>query len=142
RRPTRLPARGRRGRSPLLLELLDLLPRARVEDVVLRQPRPPRLADAQLDVPECADAVAVGVDHDLQAGLAGGARVYVREVEPVRLRVDLQERPRLDGLLDHALEIDRGRPATADLAVRDVADAIDVRALHRRQHAVRWIVLE
>ena len=80
-------------RHRLLPQLLDLLPRARVQHVVLRQPRAARLADAELDVVERGDLVAVGVDHDLQARLAGGARVHVAQVEPVGLRVHLDERP-------------------------------------------------
>src|SRR5215212_6368443 len=80
---------------------LDLAPGAGVEDVVLRQPRAARLADPEFDEVERADLVAVGVDHHLQPRLARRARVHVREIEPVRLRVDLEEGPRLESLLDH-----------------------------------------
>ena len=59
-----------------------------------------------------------------------------RQVEPVGLRVDLEERPRLERLLDHALEVDVRRRALADLPARQVADAVDVRALHRGEHAL------
>src|SRR5215213_3873229 len=121
---------------------LNLAPGTGVEDVVLRQPRATRLADPELDEVERADLVAVGVDDHLQPRLARRARVHVREVEPVRLRVDLEEGPRLEGLLDHALDVDRGRRALVDLPVRDVADAVDVRVVHRREHARRRIGVE
>src|SRR3954453_5100110 len=110
---------------PLLPQLLDLLPRARVEDVVLRQPRTARLAHAELDEVEGADLVTVGVDHELQPGLARGARVHVGQGEPGGLRGDLQERPGLEPLPDAALYVAGRRRPPADLAVRDVADAVD-----------------
>src|SRR3954447_25301124 len=111
---------------------LDLAPGASVEDVVLREPSAPRLADSELDEVEGADLVSVRVDDHLQPRLARRARVDVREVEPVGLRVDLQEGSRLERLLDHTFAVDRRRRALVDLAVRDVADAVDVRVLHRR----------
>src|SRR5438477_9302568 len=102
---------------PLLPQLLDLLPGSRVQHVVLRQPRAPRLADAELHEVERAELVAVGVDHQLEPRLPGGARVDVGQVEPVRLRVDLEEGAGLESLLDHALDVDRRRRALADLPV-------------------------
>ena len=98
-----------RSTRPALPDPLDLLPRPRVHDVRLRQPRAPRLADPELDVVLRADLVAVGVDDELQPRLARRARVHVAQVEPVRLRVDLEERLRLERLLDHALEVDVDR---------------------------------
>src|SRR5436305_1830700 len=77
------------------------------------------------------DRLAVRVVHELQPRLARGPRVHVGQVETIGLRVDLEERACLERLLDHALEVDRRRLPLADLAVRDVADAVDVRALHR-----------
>ena len=78
--------------------------------------------------------MAVGVDDELQARLARRARMDVGQVEPVRLRVDLEKRPGLERLLDHALDVDRCRGAPADLAVRRMPDAIDVRVIHRGEH--------
>src|SRR5439155_16018354 len=104
------------GSRPLLSQLLDLLPRVRVDDVLLRQPRPPGLAHAELDVVERRELVAVGVDHELEPGLARRARVHVGQIETVGLRIDLEERARLERLLDHALDVDRGGLALPDLA--------------------------
>ena len=55
-----------------------------------REPRAARLRDPELDVAERADAVRVARDDEGDAGLAGGARVRVAQVEPVGLRVDLE----------------------------------------------------
>src|SRR5690348_6723394 len=126
-RPSPPRDRGRRGTSSLLLQLLDLRPRARVQHVVFRKPRAARLSDAELDVVERPDLMAVGVDHELEPGLARGARVYVRQVEAIGLRVDLEERPSLERLLDDTLDVDLRRRALADLPVREMADAVDVR---------------
>src|SRR5205085_6926995 len=95
----------------LLLELPDLRPRARVQHLLLRQPRTPGLRHAHLDVLQRAQLVRVGVDSDLHAGLARKARVRVTEVEPVRLRVDLEEGSGLSGLLDDARDVHVGRAA-------------------------------
>ena len=109
------------GRHRFFRSFSQLLPRARVDDVGLREPRPPRLADAELHVVERPDLVAVGVDDELQARLACGAGGR-REVEPVGLRVDLEERP-----VSSAFSITRSRSTSrgraADLPVREVPDA-------------------
>ena len=86
--------------------------------------------------------MTVGVDHELETCLPGRACVHVGQIESVGLRVDLEERSRLERLLDHALDIDRCRLALADLAVRDVPDAGDVRVLHCRQHTARRVLVE
>ena len=96
---------------------------------------------AELDVVLRADLVPVGVDDELQPGLARGARVHVAQVEPVRLRVELEERLRLERLLDHALEVDVDRAALVELAAGEVADAVDVRVLHRREDALERVLL-
>src|SRR5262249_42373443 len=94
--PTRAP-RPRRAAGlprPLLLQFLDLPPCPRVEHVVLREPAAPCLADAELDVALRPDLMRVGGDYELEAGLLRRARVHVAQVEPVGLRVDLEERAR------------------------------------------------
>src|SRR5204862_7699692 len=86
--PTRPRPRRRRGSSPRT-QLLDLRPRARVQDLLLREPRAASLRDAHLDVLQRAELVRVGVDGDLDPSFARHARMRVAQVEPVRLRVDL-----------------------------------------------------
>src|ERR1700694_2975522 len=88
---------------------------------------------------ERRDLVRVARDDDLPPGLARESRVRVAEVEPIWLRVDLQERPRLERLLDDALEVDVGGSATVQLASGQVPDAIDVRVLHGGQYAFRQV---
>src|SRR5262249_39450266 len=141
-RPTRArPRRRASGRGPALGDPLDLLPRSRVHDVALREPGAPGLADAELDVRLRSDLVAVGVDDELQPGLARRTRVDVAQVEPVRLRVELEERPRLERLLDDALDIEVDSRAFVQLAPREVADAVDVRVVHRREDALERVLL-
>jgi hypothetical protein len=97
---------------------------------------------AELEVVDRADLVAVGIDHDLQPGFTSCAGVNVTQVEPVGLRVHLEECPCLERLLDHALEVEWRRRSLADPAGRRVADAIDVRALHRRHDPLGRVVVE
>src|SRR5205085_10548755 len=129
--PTRAQRRRRASgrRRPALPDPLDLLPRPRVHDVCLRQPRAARLTDPELDVGLRAELVPVRVDDELQPGLARRASVHVAQVEPVRLRVQLQERLRLECLLDHALHVDVDGPALVQLASGEMPDAVDVRVL-------------
>src|SRR6266581_5168096 len=71
------PARPRRPRGtpsrPLLPQLVELLPRARVDDVGLRQPAAPRLRRRQLEVALRANRVRVGRDDEPQPRLLRGA---------------------------------------------------------------------
>ena len=89
----------------------ELVPGARVEDAVARQPRPPRLAEAELRVRERRDLVRVARDRQPQPRLARRPRVDVGEVEPVGLGVDLEEGSRLERLHDHAADVDVARAA-------------------------------
>ena len=68
---------------------------------------------------------------------SAAARACVsRQVEPVRLGVDLEERSRLDRRLEDALEVELVRRAPVDLPAGRMADAVDVRVLHRGDQAV------
>src|SRR5204863_8256642 len=137
RRPSRSRDSRPRGRSPLLAQLLDLLPRPRVEDLLLREPCAARLPYAELDVVERLRLVPVRVDREQDAGLGDCARVDVAEVEAVRLRVDLQERLRRQGALDDRVEVELDRAAPADLPSGRMADAVDERVVHRGEDALR-----
>ena len=114
----------------------------RLQHLLLRQPRTPGLRHAHLDVLQRAQLVRVGVDSDLHAGLARKARVRVTEVEPVRLRVDLEEGSGLSGLLDDALDVHVGRAANVDLPRREVTDHVDVRVVHGREHPLGGVAIE
>src|SRR5437763_3737980 len=137
--PTRARRRRLRGslRSrPPLLQLLELLPGTRVDDVGLRQPTAASLRHRELEVRLRANLVAVQGDDELQAGLLRRARVDVAQVEAVRLPVDLEERACLERALDHPLDVDVACRTLRDPAAREVADAVDVRVLHRIEHAL------
>src|SRR5436309_2446133 len=96
--------RGSRRSRPLLLQLLELLPGTRVDDVGLRHPTAASLRHRELEVRLRANLVAVRGDDELQAGLLRRARVDVAQVEAVRLAVDLEERACLERPLEHPLE--------------------------------------
>src|SRR5262249_33829689 len=139
--PSTGPLRGRTLRVSLP-QLLDLRPATRVQHLLLRQPRAPRLRDAHLDVLQRTELARVGIHGDLDAGLAGHARVAVAQGEAGRLRVDLEERAGLERLLDDPFELHvRGR-ADVDLARGQVADHVDLRVVHRRQNALRRVAVE
>ena len=111
----------------------DVAPGARVQHLLLREPRTPRLRDAELRVAEGADRVRIGRDRDPDACLAREPGVRVAHVEPVGLRVDLERRPRLDGVRDDTLDVDRSAVALQQPSTREVPDAVDVRVVHRAE---------
>src|SRR5262249_25588898 len=76
-------------------------------------------------------------DDETKTRLARGSGMDVAEIEPVGLRVDLEERPRLERLRDHAVEVEVSAWTTADLPRGRVPDAVDVRVLHRREDPLR-----
>ena len=84
--------------------------RARVDDVVARRPGAPRHEDAELLVVERRQPVRVGGDHELDAGREREARVRGPQVEPVRLRVDLEERAVLGAGRDERLDVEARSP--------------------------------
>ncbi len=65
----------------------------------------------------------------------------VGEIEPVRLPVDLEEDAGLERLADHALDVDVPRAARADPPSCEMTNAIDIRVLHRLEHALGRAVL-
>ena len=81
-------------------------------------------------------------DREQHTGLAGGPRVRIAEVEPVGLGVDLEKRLRREGGLENTRQVDVGRPATIDLARCQMADAVDVRIRHCREHALGRVLVE
>ena len=111
----------------------DLAPRPRVEDLLLREPRPARLRDAELGVRERADRVRVGRDRDAHARLAREPRMDVAHVESVGLAVDLERRAGLDRARDDALDVDVCARAAVELPAGEVPDAVDVRMVDRRE---------
>ena len=60
----------------------------------------------------------------------------VLQVEPVGLAVDLEEGARGGGAGDDLLDVDRSGRPLVDQPCRQVADAVHVRAGHRREHAL------
>src|SRR5205807_2500062 len=84
-----------------LLQLPQLGPGARVQDLLLRQPGSPRLGDSHLDVVERPDLVRVARDDQLDPRLARRPRVDVAQIESVGLRVELEAGPRLDRVSEH-----------------------------------------
>src|SRR5437762_7895189 len=138
--PTPTRPRRRRGSSPE--QLLDLGPRPGVQHLLLRQPGAPGLADAELRIRERARRMGVAGDREQDARLAGRPRVSVAEVEPVGLGVDLEEGVRRERGLEHTPEVDIRRPAAIDLPRGQMADAVDVRILHRRHNALGRILVE
>src|SRR5579864_827035 len=65
-RPSRRPhSRLRETSRTLSAQLVELLPRTRVDDVVFCEPAAPRLPDPQLDVVLRSDLVRIGVDEEL-----------------------------------------------------------------------------
>ncbi len=107
-RPSQLPVAGRSRRRPGsrccgrarsrahdsagLAQRVQLGQRPRVDDVVARRSRATGHEDPELLVVERGDAVGVGRDHELDARGEREAGVRGPQVEPVRLRVDLEER--------------------------------------------------
>jgi hypothetical protein len=85
-----------------------------VDDVGLHDPSAPRRGHAELDRGEVVEHVRVGADGDVNAQLPGAPGVGVVQVEPRRIRVDL------DGLavsfrgLEDLLQVDGIRRALAD----------------------------
>src|SRR5579862_109937 len=127
--------------SALLPQLVELLPRARVRDVGLRQPASARLRDGELDVTLGPDLVRIGVEHELESRLLRRARMDIAEVEAVRLAVHLEKRPRGERALDDALDVDVARRALVDPPPGEVADAVDIRVRHRLEHALGGAVV-
>ncbi len=116
--------------------------RTGVEHLILGQPRAPGLADPDLDVVERGDLVRVARDRDLQAGLGRGAGMRVAQVEPVRLRVDLEEGAGAERGLDDAPEVEVRRRPPVDLAAGRMPDRVDVGALHRRDDPFGHVAAE
>src|SRR5439155_7635109 len=109
RGPPRRPATKTREDARRSLEQLpDLRPRPRVQHLLLRQPSAASLRDSHLDVLERTQLMRVRVDGDLYASLAGEPGMRVAQIEAVRLRVDLEERPRFDRLRDDTLDVQVG----------------------------------
>src|SRR5438445_6491148 len=133
-----LPRRPRASRrcSTLLPQLLELLPRAGVDDIGLRQPAPPGLRHRELEVGLRADLMTVGGDDKLQSGLLRGTGMDVAQIEPVRLAVDLEEGARLERPYDHPPDVDVPCRALRDPAARAATAAVDVRVLHRLEHTL------
>ena len=67
----------------------------------------------------------VGVDCDPDTRFAGHARVRVAQVEPVRLRVDLEERAGLDRSLDGSLSLPDEILAERDWVIASLHAAFD-----------------
>ena len=84
----------------------------------------------------------VARDREQHSRLARGPCVGVSEVEPVGLRVDLEERLGREGGVEHARKVDVSRPAAVDLARGQMADAVDIRVLHRREHPLGGVLVE
>ena len=80
--------------------------------------------------------MCISRDDDLDACFPGEPGVNVAQVEPVRLRVDLEEGAGLEGLLDHPLDVDLHRPADVQLPAGQVADAVDIRVVERPEDAL------
>ena len=89
-------------------------PQGRVLRICSRpQPRSPRLRYAELEVLESAGISRQSLEITiLHARLSRQPCVSVAQIEPVRLGVDLEERPGLERLFDDALEVDVGGLAT------------------------------
>src|SRR5688572_12658768 len=120
----------------------DLAPRARVEDLLLRKPRPAGLGDAELGVRERPDRVRIGGDRDEDPGFPGKPRVDVAHVEAVWLTVDLERGAGLDRALDDALDVDVGSGAAVQLPARQVPDAVDVGMVERGEDPLRRALVE
>src|SRR5262249_6244451 len=126
-RPTRSPRHRPPGSS--CASPRDLAPRSRVEDLLLRQPGAAGDGDAVIDVVERAGRVRVAVDAHGNAGLGGQAGVYVAEVEPVGLRVDLERGPGRGAAPRHPLHVDLRTRPTRPPSPGPLADAVDVGVL-------------
>ena len=87
---------------------------------------------------ECA-SVVTGILH---AGLPGEPGVRVAHVEPVGLGVDLERGAGLRRSLDHALDVHGRAVALQDAPPREVADAVDVRVVHRPEDPLGRIAVE
>ena len=86
--------------------------------------------------------MGVGRHGNEHACLAGEPRVDVAQVEPVGLAVDLERRSRLDRAGDDPLDVDVGAGPAVELAAGQVADAVDVRVVDRREDALGRIAVE
>src|SRR5262249_3976157 len=109
---------------------------------VARQPAASSLRDAEIRVAERTDAVRIRVDDETEPRLAGQPRVCVAQVEPVRLRVDLEEGAGLERRLDGALDVDVRGWAHVDPARGEMPDAVDVRVRHGGQDALGRAAVE
>ena len=67
--------------------------------------------------------------------------MHIAQVEPVGLSVDLEEAARLERSLDHTRNVDVARAARADAPAGEMADAVDVRVLHRLEDTLGRAVL-
>ena len=76
----------------------------------------------------------VGIDHDLDAGVARSARVDVAEIAPVDVAVDLDERLRAGGRLEQRFHIQFVAVAPADEPPGRMAQTVDQRMLDGRDH--------
>ena len=81
--------------------------------------------------------MGVGTDGELDAGLDGHSAVDVLEVQSGGVGVDLQGRARPGGMLDHRGHVQVHRLPMAEEPAGRVADARDVRIVHRLERAGR-----
>src|SRR5215471_10768488 len=80
--------------------------RACIQDIVGFQPSLARYADADDDVVETGDGMGVRSDLDDDAALLRLSQKAPVEIEPTRIRVELDRRAGFRGLLDDRLHID------------------------------------
>ncbi len=100
------------------------------------------MGDPDLGPAERGDPVSVRRDDDRHAGLADRPGVDVAQVEPIGLRVDLEERAGGERRRNHPLEVDVGARAPVDLAGGQMADAVHVRIVHGGEHPACGVAVE
>ena len=105
-----------RATLPGLAQRGDLGQRARVDDLVARCARAPGHEDAELLVVERCQAVRIGGDDELDAAREREPGMGGPQVEPVRLRVDLEERAVLGAGGDQRLDVEAVALALSDQA--------------------------
>src|ERR1700689_4294657 len=73
----------------MLHSLRELLWRQSIQDISSGQPSAPCLQDAVADFIQMRSVMRIGVDDDLDAALLGLAQVYIIQIEPVGVGVQL-----------------------------------------------------
>src|SRR4051812_16557802 len=118
----------------------DLFQRQAVQYRRFFETRPSCLVDAVTDQTKFADAMRIGVNSDLNSGLAGGACVFGRQVQAVRARINFKETSATAGVIDNTLNVDFITGPLQQQPTRSVSKDIEIAIVHRPHNTIRLLL--